>query len=183
MHVVLFEGSRWVDLAPLSLTRPVFTLTIGAGTLLEKQLRHLRPSRLTLWVRPELARWCEAYVAPHVGVPCAVNQPLDDEPAMLMSGRTLHLQQYEFPAEPSVVVDEHPQGDVVRAAWVHLPGLSPDDVMERSARWVGLLDLPRTLPQGRMCEHVWDLIGWNEEALLSDFVARQGCAGSLPSGP
>ena len=44
MHVVIFEGSRWHTFAPLALSRPVFALTTGTGTLLEKQVRHLRPS-------------------------------------------------------------------------------------------------------------------------------------------
>ena len=38
------------DVLPLSLSRPVFTLVSGTSTLLEKQVRHLKPTRLTLWV-------------------------------------------------------------------------------------------------------------------------------------
>ena len=49
MHIVIFEDDRWRRLAPLSLSRPVFTLATGMSNLLEKQLRHLQPTRLTLW--------------------------------------------------------------------------------------------------------------------------------------
>ncbi len=43
MHVVIFEGNRWHTFAPISLSRPLFTLATGMSTLLDKQVRHLRP--------------------------------------------------------------------------------------------------------------------------------------------
>src|SRR5215218_9545351 len=90
MHVVIFEGSKWHTFAPLSLLRPVFALASGASSLLEKQVRHLRPTRLTVWVRPGLAQWCERELPARLNMPVAVNQPLDEETALLVSGRTLH---------------------------------------------------------------------------------------------
>ena len=69
MHVVIFEGSRWPTFAPLSLSRPVFSLASGASTLLEKQIRHLKPTRLTLWVRPGLESYCRQHVIPKLGIP------------------------------------------------------------------------------------------------------------------
>src|SRR3954466_8051710 len=98
MHVVIFEGSRWPAFAPLSLSRPVFTLVSGMHTLLAKQVRHLKPTRLTLWVRPELEEHCRQRLCPSTGVPTTVNTPLDDEPAFLVNGRTLVLSDY-LPAE------------------------------------------------------------------------------------
>ena len=62
MHVVIFEGSRWPTFAPASLSRPVFCLASGMSTLLEKQVRYLEPTRLTLWVRPGLANFCRKHV-------------------------------------------------------------------------------------------------------------------------
>jgi hypothetical protein len=53
MHVVIFEGQNWPSFAPVSLSRPVFMLRCGLGTLLDQSIRTLAPSRLTLWVRPE----------------------------------------------------------------------------------------------------------------------------------
>ena len=58
MHLVIFEGIHWKTFAPLSLGRPVFMLATGMATLLEKQLRHTNPKKVTLWVRPELADVC-----------------------------------------------------------------------------------------------------------------------------
>ena len=50
MHLVVFEGPHWPNFAPLSFSRPVFSMTCGLSSLLEKQIRHLKPTRLTLWI-------------------------------------------------------------------------------------------------------------------------------------
>src|SRR6476620_8836375 len=110
MHVVIFEGSRWHTFAPISHSRPLFMLRTGMSTLLDKQLRHLRPTRLTFWVRPEMVDYCRERVVPNMKVPCAINAPLDDEPALLVSARTVHFGRYEVPAHDAVVLD----GDRVR---------------------------------------------------------------------
>jgi UDP-N-acetylglucosamine diphosphorylase / glucose-1-phosphate thymidylyltransferase / UDP-N-acetylgalactosamine diphosphorylase / glucosamine-1-phosphate N-acetyltransferase / galactosamine-1-phosphate N-acetyltransferase len=180
MHVVLFEGIRWDSFAPLSLTRPVFMAFSGMSTLLEKQVRHLQPSRLTLWVRPQLVDYCRVNVVPNLRVPTKINEPLDDEPALMMSARTLFLSRYEAPEQECVVVDE---GNVIRSAFVKRPGLNPDDVMQRTRRWLDLLDLAQTMPQARLAEYLWDLIDWNEEALVADSIAMLDCGQRLPAGP
>src|SRR5690348_11151515 len=127
MHLVIFEGSYWPTFAPLSLSRPVFCLMSGASTLVEKAIRHTRPARVTLWVRREFEEYCRQLVVPSFKVPVKINTPLDDEPALLMSGRAMHMSRYEVSEEPSVVVDE---GEIVRSAYVRIPGLTPDDAMK-----------------------------------------------------
>jgi UDP-N-acetylglucosamine diphosphorylase/glucosamine-1-phosphate N-acetyltransferase len=182
MHVVIFEGSKWHTFAPLSLSRPVFCLASGTSTLLEKQVRHLRPSRLTLWVRPGLADYCrrELCVSGKFDFPVAVNQPLDDEMAVIASGRTLHFTAGEPVNEPCVTLEE---GNLIRKAVVKMPGLGPDDAMHRTDRWLKLFDLPKADEQARMADHVWDLISWNEESLMEDFVALGRESGPKPPGP
>lgn len=165
MHVVIFEGSQWPTFAPLSLSRPVFTLVTGMSTLLEKQVRHLKPTRLTLWVRPELAHHCIQRIVPKLEVPCAVNEPLDDEVATLVSGRTMHFRGYPETPNPSVIVDEP---NLIRKAVVKSPGLSPTDLLNRSQRWLDLQELPHIEPQARMVNTPWDLIHWNDESLVND---------------
>ena len=96
MHVVIFEGNRWDTFAPITINRPAFTLLCGASTLVEKHIRWLRPSRLSLWVRPELAEFCRQFVVPKLKVPTTVNVPLDDEPALIVSGRSLYLSRRIF---------------------------------------------------------------------------------------
>jgi UDP-N-acetylglucosamine diphosphorylase/glucosamine-1-phosphate N-acetyltransferase len=180
MHVVIFEGSKWHTFAPLSLSRPVFALASGTSTLLEKQVRHLRPTRLTLWVRPGLADFCCKELSAKFKIPVAVNQPLDDELALIVSGRTLHFSRFQEVSEPCVIIEE---GNLVRKAVVRMPGLGPEDVMHRTDRWMKVFDLPRMDEQARMADHVWDLINWNEESLVEDFVAMQDQPNGKPAGP
>jgi len=182
MHVVIFEGTRWHTFAPLSLSRPVFMLKTGAGTLLDKQVRHLRPTRLSLWVRPEQEAFVRERVVPKLHVPTTVNEPLDDEPALLVSGRTVHFAQYEYPPHPGVATDG--EGQHVRSAYVHMPGLSHRDVAERTDRWLEILDLPHMMQQSRLVETLWDLISWNEESLVEDAMqfGQTKAAKSKPAG-
>jgi len=179
MHVVIFEGNHWTSFAPFALGRPVFSLTCGIGSLLDKQVRATRPSRVTLWVRPALAEFCRRFVIPALPCPAVVNQPLDEAPALLVAGRSLYLSGYEVTDnEGSVVLDDSPGGPVVRLAHVRSPGLSHDDVMNRSDRWAKIRDLPQAMPQSRLPTYVWDLISWNEEAIVADAI--DCCSESQP---
>lgn len=180
MHVVIFEASRWHYFAPLSLSRPLFTMASGMTTLLQKQIRHLRPTRLTLWVRPELEQFCRERVAPRIEMPVAINTPLDDEPAILVNGRMAHFEPIEHPPHESVMLDED---DVVRLAYVHSPGLSPDDARNRSERWLKFMELPHMPAQGRLVESIADLVHWNDESLIEDFAHLRKPSAPKPAGP
>jgi UDP-N-acetylglucosamine diphosphorylase/glucosamine-1-phosphate N-acetyltransferase len=184
MHLVIFEASKWDTFAPLTINRPVFTLLCGMTSLLDKQLRHMRPERVTLWVRPQLAEFCRKYVIPKMPESLrgstSVNTPLDDEPAVISSGRTLHFSRFEVPNEYSIATDD---GNLVRTAFVKAPGLSVDDAIRRTPAWLKLLELPQALQQARLPEYLWDLINWNEEALVSDSIALDGFDQPHPAGP
>ena len=179
MHLVIFEGIHWKTFAPLSLGRPVFMLATGMATLLEKQLRHTNPSRVTLWVRPELADVCRRRIVPKLPVPASVNEPLGDEPVLLQSGRTLFFKKFRMPEEQSVVLDD---GGVVLSAYVRSPGLSPADILNRTDRFLKIHDLPRAQSQTRLVERLWDLIKWNEESLIEDHAQTRTSASRSP-GP
>jgi len=142
-------------------------LASGMCTLLEKQLRYLEPTRLTLWVRPGLAGYCRQYVVPYLKVPTKINEPLDDEPALLVSGRSLHFGKFEYPNQPAIVVDGH---ELISSALVHSPGLAHADAMRRTDRWMEIFDLPHMMPQSRMAQSLCDLVGWNEESLVDDAI-------------
>lgn len=189
MHVVIFEGSRWTTFAPVSLSRPVFTLLTGTGTILEKQLRHLRPTRLTFWVRPELAEHCQVRLVPNMPCPADVNVPLGDEPALLMSGRSVPLSRFEFPPHDAVIAGDGGEDDgddaLIHAAHTRSPGLSPQDVWGRTDRWMKLHDLPHMMSQGRMVDSLWELIHWNEESIVEDATLLRRDGGKHPqhAGP
>ena len=179
MHVVIFEGNRWDTFAPFSLGRPVFTMACGIGTLLDKQIRATRPTRVTLWVRPAMADFCRRFVVPTLPCPAEVNRPLDEERALLVAGRSLYLSGYEVTGDDdAVVVDDTPGGPVIRLAHVRAPGLSQTDVLTRSDRWQKMADLPHAMPQSRLPAYVWDLIKWNEEAIVADAI--DCCSESQP---
>jgi UDP-N-acetylglucosamine diphosphorylase/glucosamine-1-phosphate N-acetyltransferase len=179
MHVVIFEGSRWDSFAPLTISRPGFMLWCGATTLLEKQIRYLNPDRLTLWVRPEFETFCREQVIPRLKVPTKVNEPLDDEPALIIPGRSLHFSRYEIPSEFCVAVEGE---KMILQAYAKVPGLTPQDVMDRTDKFNAMLELPRTMSQSRTPDYVWDLISWNEEALVSDSLGMRN-TGTIAAGP
>ena len=168
MHVVIFEGSHWTDLVPFTLTRPIFSLRSGASTLLEKQIRATQPSRLTLWIRAEMEAFVRQYVLPHLNIPVSINTPLDDEPALIFSGRTLHFARVERPETECVVLEE--EDKLIRLAYVRAPGLTHEDVMRRTDRWLKIRELPQAMPQSRFPRHWADLISWNEESIIADSI-------------
>src|SRR5258706_15448410 len=180
MHLVIFEGIHWRTFAPLSLGRPVFMLATGMATLLDKILRHTNPTKVTLWVRPELAELCRRRIVPKLSIPADVNEPLGNEPVLLQSGRTLHFKKYQVPDAPSVVLDDN---GVVLSALVRMPGLSPQDILNRSDRWLSLKDLPAARSQTRLTERLWDLIKWNEESLIEDHAQLRRERKPFPPGP
>lgn len=179
MHVVIFEASRWHQFAPLSLSRPLFTLASGMSTLLHKQIRHLRPTKLTLWVRPELAEFCRQRVAPKTGVPTEVNTPLSNEPALLVNGRTAHFERFEHPPHDSVMLDEE---GVIRLAQVNSPGLTPQDAWDRTDAWLKLIDLPHMPCQSRTVESLADLVHWNDDSLIEDYAHLREPSEPKPAG-
>jgi len=180
MHLVIFEGGRWDGFAPIALGRPTFMLQCGLGTLLDRHLRAINPSRVSFWVRPTLIEYCRQVVVPKLKIPAAINQPLDDEPVLILGGRVLHFHRYE-PQDLESVSVEH--DTFIREAYVKRPGLSPQDALERSPKWMQLFDLPRTQPQARWANHLWDLVHWNEESIVNDAVMLSDKFGKLPAGP
>lgn len=167
MHVVIFEGQLWNDLAPITLTRPAFSLLSGASTLLEKQIRSANPTRLTLWVRPELEEMVKQRIIPTLSVPTQVNTPLDDEPATIIAGRMLHMSGIEQPDTDYVVMEDD---KLIAIARTTMPGLCYEDVLDRTDKWQSLRELPQVMPQARFARSLCDFIRWNEEAIVADSI-------------
>lgn len=179
MHVVIFEDSHWPALAPFSLSRPVFDLLSGATPLLQKQIRHSRPTRLTLWVRPEMEQFCLDEIVPHLNVETHVNRPLDDEPALLINGRSILAAQIERPTEQAVCRID----DDILTAFARYAGLSPADALSRSARWRTLEAFPGMATPGALARSAVDLIYLNEQSLIEDFGHLQLPGEPAPTGP
>ena len=82
-------------------------LATGMATLLDKQIRY-STLRVTFWVRPELVEFCRTRVIPQLKVPAAVNVALDDQPALLISARTLLFRPFTPPQIECVDAEEGP---------------------------------------------------------------------------
>jgi UDP-N-acetylglucosamine diphosphorylase/glucosamine-1-phosphate N-acetyltransferase len=178
MHVVVFEDSHWAAFAPLSLSRPTFSLATGCSSLLAKQIFHLRPTRLSLWVRPEMEAFCNN-LAQETAVPTQINRPLDGEPAFLIDGRTAFSKPIEVPAHEAVAVFH---GRLAQAL-VCREALSPNDAIGNSDRWKSLLKLPQMPVQGSVLQSPVDVIYWNDRSVAEDFSHSAGPGAAKVAGP
>lgn len=167
MHLVIFEGPQWVAFAPLALSRPVFALATGTGSLLERQIRQLKPTRLTLWVRPEMEALCRERIIPTLDIPAKVNESLDDEPALLLNARSVSIPAFRSSTDECRVIDEM---EGLRLVYCRRAGLGPRDVLENSQRWIDLLKLPQAPIEIETVKSIWDLIYRNDKSLYEDFL-------------
>src|SRR5450432_643314 len=92
----------------------------------------------------------------------------------------MHFAKLEVASAPSVVIND---GAVQLAYVENMSGLGPADALDRSSRWMSIFELPQTMAQGRYVQRLWDLISWNEEALIADFVRWRGCTDPPTEGP
>src|SRR5207248_10727497 len=90
--------------------------------------------------------------------------------------------RFELPQDECVSTDDD---NLLRKAYIKRPGLSFEDALSRNKAWMSLLELPRTMPQARLPEYLWDLINWNEEALVADSIHMEGLkdAKKFAAGP
>lgn len=181
MHLVIFESPSWRQFAPLCLTRPVFSLASGAGTLLERQLRRFRPSRVTFWVRPEMAEFCLQRVAPAIGVPALVNQPLDNHPALLLNAASMHpIRPADGLTGPYV---ERASNGEISLTFLTSEGLCAADVLQNSVRWQELTALSTHPCSQSLALQIADVIHENERLLTEDFSAANGRFSAVAAGP
>jgi UDP-N-acetylglucosamine diphosphorylase/glucosamine-1-phosphate N-acetyltransferase len=166
MRLCTFEDARVGGLEPVTLGRPAFDLRCGLSTLLDKQVRAVRATSVAAFVRPHVAR-VTAQGHPHL----VVNESawLADGPAFLTNARWLPPRRFAVPAtdEPFVAT----VGESV--AYAVLPGaglaaFTPLTVDDCLARWRDRL--PNRPAQGRLAEHLWDLVEWNGDEIASDYV-------------
>ncbi|GIW75696.1 MAG: hypothetical protein KatS3mg104_0759 [Phycisphaerae bacterium] len=67
---------------------------------------------------------------------------------MIFSARTVHFATVERPENECVVLEE--EDHLIRMAYVRCPGLTHEDVLQRSLRWLGLRELPQSMPPGKV---------------------------------
>jgi len=173
MHLVVFESSHWSDLAPFTLTRPACLLRCGVTTLLEKHLHQLGAAanlRITLWTRKPLAAAAAREATNLIGLPIGVNEPLNDEPALLIDGATIANTDTPWPRLSGPW--QMSESGTLLAAMTVAPGLTSSDALEATDRWQALADLEPHAPALRRIRHWGDLVSLNGTQFGPDLPRR-----------
>jgi UDP-N-acetylglucosamine diphosphorylase/glucosamine-1-phosphate N-acetyltransferase len=188
MRICLFEDRRASDLAPLTLTRPVFDLLGGLTPLAEKHTLYFAPDAVGYLVRPLVADLVRE-ARPH----SPINDPLwlRAGPTVLVNARWVPparptsrpapTTQELFAGGPFLAVCD---GELAFAAVGSdlLAGVSPavlDDCLED---W--LTALPRQEVGGAIVRRLWDLVDRNGRQIQDDFpwATDTEIAGCRPPG-
>jgi UDP-N-acetylglucosamine diphosphorylase/glucosamine-1-phosphate N-acetyltransferase len=179
MRICLFEDHGFAKLEPLSLTRPVFDLLCGSGSLAGKQCRFFAPCEAGALVRPHLA---PLYSLDNPRTPVNDTAWLRSGPTVLVNGRWLPpVGGTPELAGPCVAL----VGDEV--AYVVL---GPDKLTYASANTIDdcLNMWKSTLPSrpagGTMIGHLWDLVQHNGSEICRDYEHQFATGGlPVPDGP
>lgn len=160
-YAAVFEDSNFADFYPLSLSRPVWNLRFGIGTLAERITRAFPEHKPLFFCRPEVA-----FVSEGLG---AVNPewPKDCQEVLLVNGRTLWPEKVKalLPVGAGAVKD----GETLVAArllkdWEKLK-LTPADLQLSQAT----SGLPEQKSPGLLANFLWDLVRHNARAIGEDF--------------
>jgi len=169
MRVCLFEDHGYSSLEPLALTRPVFDLLCGQGSLAGKQCRFFAPCEVGTLVRPHLAPLCQLK---DIRTPVNDSAWLRAAPTVMVNGRWLP------PADtapdlsgPCVAM----VGDEVAYAVVgpdRLTYCSPHTIDDCLEVWKNTL--PTRQAGGTLIHHLWQLVDLNGAQIGLDFQAACG---------
>lgn len=161
-YLAVFEDVNFADFFPITLSRPVWGLRFGIGTLAERIIRAFPEHKPLLFCRPNVA-----FVGGELG---AVNAdwPKDCQELLLVNGRALWPEKIKslFPAGAGVVKD----GDTLAAArllkdWERLK-LSPAGLETKKA----ISGLPEQKSANWLANFLWDLVLQNGKAIAEDFA-------------
>lgn len=177
MQLCIYEDSTVEKLEPITLTRPLVQVRIGTSTVLDKILRHFRPTRWGLWVRPYLAPLAQELFP---------QQPVNDldwlhhEATLFVNARWLPAAQPDPWDRPHVGICDN------EVAYIYWAGQITHNL---SHDWPDNLDpiaagLPRRTLPGRLLRYPWDIIAINESVLIEEANAwcRSHPPQSLPEG-
>lgn len=184
MHLCIFEDSQYKNFFPLVSLRPVSELRCGAGSLLDKSLRHFKGAHISLSVRTALAA-----VAAHDYPRFAVNE--DPSPAEIYVNARV-IVDAPFAAvlrrasrTPKIFL----AGDSIAAVIIDpksrapIPRLFADGVLDEAAA----RRLPASPVSCRIVRYPWDLVEFNAEEIVNDFAwssrkAKKKIAGRVYRG-
>lgn len=165
MRLCVFEDVGAANLEPLSLTRPVFDLWLGTGTLLQRQQRFFDSDETAALIRPLLEEVCRQ------------NQPnlvLNDASWLRKTGCVLVNARWLPPTEVAPLPQKGAIGMVgEQIAYVVFPGGDKRDcsfgsLPRRLQEWKQ--NLSRQQAGGRMLDYPWHLVEANPSALEEDYA-------------
>jgi len=159
-YLAVFEDQNFFDFFPLTLSRPVWGLRFGIGTLGERIARSFAECKPLLFCRPEVP-----FIT--VGEPVNPEWPKDCVELLLVNGRTL------WPEKVKAMLADGPgtitEGDRLVAArlvkdWDKLK-LSPTG-LETDRATSGL---PEQKSSDLLANFLWDLVRHNARGIKEDF--------------
>jgi len=182
MRICVFEDVAVSGFYPLSLTRPVFALRCGTGTLLDRQMRYFGATEVGVHMRPDLDELTRL-VRPDLHV---------NDAAWLRSTGEIVFVNARWLAPTLIPPLFEPNGVGLvgdQVAWIVVSGRELEAMTEDSPRPWEKRDHPDAQPAGGvLLEHLWQLVERNAEAIREDFThfsARESTAvlGAVVKGP
>jgi UDP-N-acetylglucosamine diphosphorylase/glucosamine-1-phosphate N-acetyltransferase len=166
MRICLFEDARVTDFEPLSLTRPVFDLRCGCGSLADKQRRFAGDLPWSVLIRPHLEA---IYRLDNPSIAVNDLDHLASEPVVLINGRWLPPagMRLDSLSTPLGLVEGELAYIVLAAG--QLRGIRVDDLPECLEKWQRHLTGHEV--GGRLLEYLWDLVEHNGQEICHDWQA------------
>lgn len=159
-YVAIFEDANFTDFFPLSLSRPVWGLRFGIGTLVDRIARAFPEYKPLFFCRPEVA-----FSAPEGSV-VNTDWPKDCEEVVVVNGRALWPEKVKERLSDGGVLKD---GETLVAArllkdWERLK-LEPADLKFSKAT----SSLAEHSAPELLAAYLWDLVRHNPRALSEDF--------------
>ena len=158
-HIILFEDGGVNRLYPLTLTRPVWEILCGMGTLLGRLRKRFRDAELGLWVRDRLV---ESVKERYPEVP--INQPPQGD-TLLVNGRLVDI---------SVLSDLPPAGGGLFQNSIPMVGVINTNMALEQFKTGGTAEVIRGLKEcGEVAEsavisYPWEVVERNEAQIRVD---------------
>ena len=164
--LVLFEDSGWSALRPLTDLLPTPALAFGATTLGERWVSRTRLKLLAIEAREgAMAAWRHA--------PARAERPQGDDLVMIANAAALPGDWLGGALDAPGPALWNAEGRIAGALAPYdqiAPGFGQG---ERFERFLGGLGLPAAEADARILRWPWQLIEWNEEALLEDLAGLE----------
>ena len=177
MHLIVFEDKLTNNFYPLTLTKPVFDLTLGTRTLLDQILDDLRPTTYSLNVSPHLERTTSARHK------VDVNPSNSDGEYLIINGlvkldelplrRLLRKKKFVAFSNDHLVISKMSADENLNLLLGS--NLNSADLMRRLGDQVEKL----VLHENVLFRYPWDLVGQNFDAISNQLSNRKRSSKSL----